>query len=106
MDDFADLDRQDLFQDGMDYKSSAQRPAPPAPPAPTSATPALSSPSTSFGDQSSYQSRKEKANAAVMRAMPLAERARPATLDDYIGQKELIGPGGVLRALVLQDTVP
>ncbi|KAG0365683.1 Werner helicase interacting protein 1 [Gamsiella multidivaricata] len=52
------------------------------------------------------QSRKEKANAAVLRAMPLAERARPNTLDDYIGQKELVGPGGMLRALVLQDSVP
>ncbi|KAF9288889.1 Werner helicase interacting protein 1 [Mortierella alpina] len=51
-------------------------------------------------------SRKDKANAAVLRAMPLAERARPTTLDDYIGQKELVGPGGMLRALVLQDTVP
>ncbi|KAF9943075.1 Werner helicase interacting protein 1 [Mortierella alpina] len=51
-------------------------------------------------------SRKEKLNAAVLRAMPLAERARPTTLDDYIGQKELVGPGGMLRALVLQDTVP
>lgn len=32
--------------------------------------------------------------------------ARPTSLDDYIGQKELVGPGGMLRALVLQDTVP
>jgi len=94
--------------------------------------------------QMSYQSRKDKANAAVLRSMPLAERgmskralapslffffffftmdgpkdssahafcprpwqlARPASLDDYIGQQELIGPGGILRALVLQDTVP
>lgn len=32
--------------------------------------------------------------------------ARPVSLDDFIGQKELVGPGGILRALVLQDTVP
>ncbi|KAG0305156.1 Werner helicase interacting protein 1 [Dissophora globulifera] len=51
-------------------------------------------------------SRKEQANAAILRAMPLAERARPTNLDDYIGQNELVGPGGILRALVLQDTVP
>lgn len=25
---------------------------------------------------------------------PLAERLRPKTLDDYIGQKHLVGPGG------------
>ncbi|KAI8359443.1 DNA polymerase III, clamp loader complex, gamma/delta/delta subunit [Mortierella sp. GBAus27b] len=54
----------------------------------------------------SYQSQKDRVNAAVQRSRPLAERARPTTLDDYIGQKELIGPGGILRALVLQDTVP
>ncbi|KAI8601815.1 hypothetical protein EDD21DRAFT_96417 [Dissophora ornata] len=56
--------------------------------------------------QVSGQSRKEQANAAVIRSMPLAERARPSTLDDYIGQQELVGPGGILRGLVLQDSVP
>ncbi|KAI1319602.1 Werner helicase interacting protein 1 [Mortierella claussenii] len=55
---------------------------------------------------SGNQNRKERANAAVQRSMPLAERARPTNLEDYIGQKELVGPGGMLRALVLQDTVP
>ena len=29
-------------------------------------------------------------------AQPLAERLRPKTLDDYIGQKHLVGPGGCL----------
>ncbi|KAF9922860.1 Werner helicase interacting protein 1 [Linnemannia zychae] len=53
-----------------------------------------------------FQNRKEKVNMAVQRSMPLAERARPVSLDDYIGQQELIGPGGILRALVLQDNVP
>ena len=27
-------------------------------------------------------------------AQPLAERLRPKTLDDYIGQKHLVGQGG------------
>ncbi|KAF8982815.1 Werner helicase interacting protein 1 [Entomortierella lignicola] len=57
-------------------------------------------------EQQSFQSRKDKVNAAVQRSMPLAERARPTNLDEFIGQKELVGPGGMLRALVLQDTVP
>ncbi|KAF9115064.1 Werner helicase interacting protein 1 [Mortierella sp. AM989] len=57
-------------------------------------------------EQQTFQSRKDKANAVVQRSMPLAERARPTNLDDYIGQKDLVGPGGMLRALVLQDTVP
>lgn len=31
---------------------------------------------------------------------PLAERLRPRTLDDYIGQKHLVGPGGVVRRMI------
>ena len=31
---------------------------------------------------------------------PLAERLRPTTLNDYIGQKHLVGPGAVLRQMI------
>ena len=31
---------------------------------------------------------------------PLAERMRPRTLDDYIGQKHLVGEGAVLRKML------
>lgn len=31
---------------------------------------------------------------------PLAERLRPKSLDDYIGQKHLVGPGAVLRKMI------
>lgn len=31
---------------------------------------------------------------------PLAERLRPRTLDDYIGQTHLVGPGGVVRNMI------
>jgi putative ATPase len=102
-DDFADLDPHDIFQDGMDYHDTSNGRKPTLP---TAAASSSSTSSSSFDQASSHQSRKEKANAAVLRSMPLAERARPTSLDDYIGQQELIGPGGVLRALVLQDTVP
>ena len=33
-------------------------------------------------------------------AQPLAERLRPRTLDDYIGQKHLVGEGAVLRKMI------
>ena len=33
-------------------------------------------------------------------AEPLAERLRPRTLDDYIGQKHLVGEGAVLRKMI------
>ena len=31
---------------------------------------------------------------------PLAERMRPRTLDEYIGQRHLVGPGAVLRRMI------
>ena len=33
-------------------------------------------------------------------AQPLAERMRPKTLDEYIGQKHLVGEGAVLRRMI------
>lgn len=33
-------------------------------------------------------------------ATPLAERLRPSTLDDYIGQKHLVGSDGVIRRMI------
>lgn len=35
-----------------------------------------------------------------MENKPLAERMRPKSLDDYIGQKHLVGPGKVLRKMI------
>lgn len=35
-----------------------------------------------------------------MENKPLAERMRPRTLDDYIGQQHLVGPGKVLRKMI------
>ena len=32
--------------------------------------------------------------------MPLAERMRPRTLDQYIGQKHLVGEGAILRQMI------
>ena len=31
---------------------------------------------------------------------PLAERMRPKTLDEYVGQQHLVGPGAVLRKMI------
>lgn len=33
-------------------------------------------------------------------ARPLAERMRPLTLDDYAGQKHLVGEGAILRKMI------
>jgi putative ATPase len=39
-------------------------------------------------------------------SIPLAERMRPQTLDDYIGQQHLIGKGGALRAALDSGFLP
>ncbi|NOW94464.1 replication-associated recombination protein A [Mucilaginibacter sp. SG564] len=37
---------------------------------------------------------------------PLAERMRPGSLDDYVGQKHLVGPGAVLRKAIESGSLP
>lgn len=39
-------------------------------------------------------------------SQPLAERMRPRTLDDYIGQKHLVGEGAILRRMIESGRVP
>lgn len=39
-------------------------------------------------------------NFAIIMSEPLAERMRPSTLDDYVGQQHLVGPGAVLRKMI------
>ena len=46
--------------------------------------------------------RQEKTDGRV----PLAEQARPETLDDIVGQEELVGPGRPLRHAVEVDRIP
>lgn len=37
---------------------------------------------------------------------PLADRLRPQGLEDYIGQKHLLGPGKILRQMLDRDRIP
>ncbi len=37
---------------------------------------------------------------------PLADRLRPAALDEYVGQQHLLGPGKILRQLLERDQIP
>lgn len=39
-------------------------------------------------------------------SQPLAERMRPRTLDEYIGQKQLVGEGAILRRMIESGRVP
>src|SRR3954462_9303422 len=43
----------------------------------------------------------EQAN--LDRALPLAARMRPRTLDDFVGQEHFLGPGKLLRRLLAAD---
>lgn len=45
----------------------------------------------------------EPAELSVTPGSPLAERLRPRSLDEIVGQDHLIGPGKVLRMMVEQD---
>ena len=39
------------------------------------------------------------------RTAPLASRLRPESLDEYVGQKHLVGPGKILRQLIERDQI-
>lgn len=41
----------------------------------------------------------------ISRNIPLAERMRPTSLDDYIGQKHLVGPDGIIRRMIETERV-
>ena len=58
---------------------------------------------TEATEQSLFANRGEDGSDA---SAPLAERLRPRTLDEVVGQAHLIGPGKVLRTLIEHDTVP
>jgi len=46
------------------------------------------------------------AEAAELSQAPLAERLRPKTLDEVVGQIKIIGPKGALKTLIEKDQIP
>ncbi|MCX7766664.1 MAG: replication-associated recombination protein A, partial [Candidatus Sumerlaeia bacterium] len=52
-----------------------------------------------------FNTKAKKAESAPS-AIPLAERMRPRSLEEFIGQEELVGPGAFLRRLIAQDKLP
>ena len=51
-----------------------------------------------------FQSTPNRDNQAD-RTRPLADRMRPRTLDEYVGQEHLVGPGKPLRAQIERDDI-
>lgn len=45
-------------------------------------------------------------DSAPQDGRPLAVRMRPGTLEEYIGQEEIIGPGKFLRRMIEADNIP
>ena len=41
----------------------------------------------------------------LARVAPLADRLRPRTLDDFVGQETILGPGRLLRRAIAADRV-
>ncbi len=51
--------------------------------------------------------RKEVAKKSrLLPSTPLAERIRPSSLNEFVGQRHLVGPGKPLRLLIEKDEVP
>jgi putative ATPase len=48
----------------------------------------------------------EAAGRRLDAGAPLAQRLRPRTLDDFVGQAHVVGPGRALRLAIEQDRVP
>ncbi|KAK9460927.1 DNA polymerase III, clamp loader complex, gamma/delta/delta subunit [Lipomyces oligophaga] len=42
----------------------------------------------------------------IVNIRPLAELARPKTLDEFVGQENLVGPNGILRRFIATDSCP
>lgn len=49
---------------------------------------------------------RDTLDLSIMTLQPLAERLRPQSLDDYIGQKHLVGENGVFRKFIASGSVP
>jgi putative ATPase len=48
----------------------------------------------------------DSAGTRLASVAPLAQRMRPATLDEFVGQADVVGPGSALRRAIEGDRVP
>jgi len=56
-----------------------------------------------FDGELDLTTRSSKSPLHAMAGAPLAERMRPRSLDDYVGQEHLLGPGKPLRVQIERD---
>lgn len=65
-----------------------------------------SDPDTSHPAKSATTRSVARGKEAFHQAAPLADRVRPRSLDDFIGQEDLVGPSGLLRGLIDAGRIP
>jgi putative ATPase len=56
--------------------------------------------------QDLFQPAEEPNEEAVSASAPLAARMRPRTLDEFVGQEHILGPGKLLRRAIEADRLP
>lgn len=56
--------------------------------------------------EDSEPDKPEQPEETIAPDAPLADRMRPRTLDEFVGQTEIVGPNAPLRKLIRQDTLP
>jgi putative ATPase len=56
--------------------------------------------------QDLFQTADEPNEEAVSASAPLAARMRPRTLDEFVGQEHILGPGKLLRRAIEADRLP
>jgi len=56
--------------------------------------------------QDLFQATDEPSAEAVSASAPLAARMRPRTLDEFVGQEHILGPGKLLRRAIEADRLP
>ena len=56
--------------------------------------------------QDLFQASEEAAEEAVNASAPLAARMRPRTLEEFVGQEHILGPGKLLRRAIEADRLP
>ncbi|TIC20495.1 hypothetical protein E3Q12_03815 [Wallemia mellicola] len=52
-----------------------------------------------------FQQSQSNSQGNLQKAQPLAEKVRPNTLDGYVGQDDLMGENGILRDMIVNDTI-
>ncbi|OAC98439.1 hypothetical protein MUCCIDRAFT_149854 [Mucor lusitanicus CBS 277.49] len=75
-------------------------------PSDTTTTIATTSSSSSSSPPPAQPIKRSKRADAVFNSMPLAARVRPVSLQDFVGQEELLGPDGILKKLIDHDRIP